>query len=63
MASEGEGGTRAGGSGPEVAIMSATSCAFSYDISFPTTFYDFEVLGAPSLFPATSSRVSLGLRP
>ena len=28
------------------AIFSATSCAFSYDISFPTTFYDFQSLDA-----------------
>jgi hypothetical protein len=26
----------------KVGIFSATSCAFSYDISFPTTFYDFD---------------------
>ena len=28
----------------KVALFSATSCAFSYDISFPTAFYDFERL-------------------
>ncbi|EKX40306.1 hypothetical protein GUITHDRAFT_142809 [Guillardia theta CCMP2712] len=28
----------------KIAIFSATSCAFSYDISFPTTFYDFDLL-------------------
>ncbi len=27
---------------PKTAIFSATSCAYSYDISFPTTFYDFD---------------------
>jgi hypothetical protein len=30
----------------DVAIFSATSCAFSYDISFPTSFYDFERMDA-----------------
>ena len=43
----GGGGRKAGArgvGGGGVAIFSATSCAFSYDISFPTSFYDFEVM-------------------
>ena len=30
------------GGAPDTALFSATSCAFSLDVSFPTTFYDFE---------------------
>jgi hypothetical protein len=37
-------GNELSGEPPKMAIFSATSCAYSYDISFPTTFYDFDDL-------------------